>query len=274
MNVQDLEIPQPPFSPHNPMHDIDISTNGVEKLLKYLDPHKAADKSGKKAEATDIWKIMIEVLQNCRFMVFFVSSVTTFTVVFCPATFLPDLMRDARYNLQEISWCVMIMGFGNLIGRLINGTFASKFNNHVPWIHGITLLGFAATTTLTITSHSLTSLIVLSALLGLFSGGYFGLHMAVVAHYLKRSQIPVGFGMIVAANGVSSTAGVPLAGLVSDAFDGEKGSFVFGGCVMFIAALVLSVNMVKEFFVRWTSDVEAKDEYNVEVHYENEITHL
>lgn len=47
MKVQDQadtgrEVPHTPFSPHNPMRDIDISVKGVEKLLKNLNPHKAA----------------------------------------------------------------------------------------------------------------------------------------------------------------------------------------------------------------------------------------
>ena len=47
MKVQDLadiskEIPQQKLSPHVPIPDINISTDGVEKLLMNLDPHKAA----------------------------------------------------------------------------------------------------------------------------------------------------------------------------------------------------------------------------------------
>ncbi|XP_060608341.1 uncharacterized protein LOC132760373 [Ruditapes philippinarum] len=47
MKVQDQadtgrEVPHTSFSPHNPMCDIDISVKGVEKLLKNLNPHKAA----------------------------------------------------------------------------------------------------------------------------------------------------------------------------------------------------------------------------------------
>ncbi|XP_053381760.1 uncharacterized protein LOC128549254 [Mercenaria mercenaria] len=36
------EIPNETFSPHDPMPDIDISANGIEKLLNKLDPHKAS----------------------------------------------------------------------------------------------------------------------------------------------------------------------------------------------------------------------------------------
>jgi hypothetical protein len=43
-------------------------------------------------------------------------------------------------------------------------------------------------------------------------GGYFGLHTAVIAHYLNKSQIPFGFGMINAANGIAIVTGIPLAG--------------------------------------------------------------
>lgn len=47
MKVQDMadtgrETSHPTFSSHDPMPDIDISVNGVEKLLKNLNPHKAA----------------------------------------------------------------------------------------------------------------------------------------------------------------------------------------------------------------------------------------
>jgi len=47
MKVQDnadtgRETPYETFSPHNPMPDIELSTNGIEKLLKNLNPHKAA----------------------------------------------------------------------------------------------------------------------------------------------------------------------------------------------------------------------------------------
>ena len=47
MKVQDItdtgrEIPHPSFSPHDPIDNIDISAIGIEKLLKNLNPHKAA----------------------------------------------------------------------------------------------------------------------------------------------------------------------------------------------------------------------------------------
>ncbi|XP_060576552.1 monocarboxylate transporter 4-like [Ruditapes philippinarum] len=93
-------------------------------------------------------------------------------------------------------------------------------------------------------------------------GGFFGLYTAVVAHYLDRSHIPVGLGLTIAANGISSTTGMPLAGFVSDLYDGDDGAFVFGACVMFFAALILSVNVIKEFFF--------KDDVSIE--YEIEIT--
>jgi hypothetical protein len=49
---------------------------------------------------------------------------------------------------------------------------------------------------------------------------------------------------------------------VSDLYDGDDGAFVFGACVMFFAALILSVNVIKEFFF--------KDDVSIE--YEIEIT--
>jgi hypothetical protein len=47
MKVQDMadtgkEITGKPYSPHKPMPDIEISVNGVEKLLNNLNPHKAS----------------------------------------------------------------------------------------------------------------------------------------------------------------------------------------------------------------------------------------
>jgi MFS family permease len=67
----------------------------------------------------------------------------------------------------------MVMGFGNLLGRLISGAIATRFNQHVPWIHGLMLLGLAFSTLSLAISKSLISLIVLSLLLGLFSGKLF-----------------------------------------------------------------------------------------------------
>ncbi|XP_060560668.1 monocarboxylate transporter 14-like [Ruditapes philippinarum] len=237
--------------------DKDIDT----KISKEAHHDEYKDDPKKHTEPLKVRKMAIEVLKNCKFMVFFISSFTAFTVIFVPSTFLPDFMRHAQRSRQEISACVMVMGFGNLLGRLISGAIATRFNQHVPWIHGLTLLGLAFSTILLAISKSLISLIVLSLLLGLFSGGFFGLYTAVVAHYLDRSHIPVGLGLTIAANGISSTTGMPLAGFVSDLYDGDDGAFVFGGCMMFFAALILSVNVIKEFF----SKNDVSTEYEVEI---------
>jgi hypothetical protein len=48
---------------------------------------------------------------------------------------------------------------------------------------------------------------------------------------------------------------------VSDLYDGDDGAFVFGGCVMFFAALILLVNVIKEFF----SKDDVSTEFEVEI---------
>ncbi|XP_060576572.1 monocarboxylate transporter 12-like isoform X2 [Ruditapes philippinarum] len=226
------------------------------------------------SDNVEVRKTMIGILKNVKFMIFFVSNGIATTALFGPSTFLPDLMQDKGISSKETAVCIIVIGVGNLFGRLLCGAFASKFNNQVVWIFGISLLGYGVTSTAMILAKSLHIFMVLSVLVGLFSGGYFGLFTAVVSYYLGKKQLPIGYGMISATTGISLTAEMPLAGFVSDSYGNEDGSFVFGGCMMFFAAMMVFVNLVVDFRRRGTCARQTGDEKCNEQNEYTETTHL
>jgi predicted MFS family arabinose efflux permease len=105
-------------------------------------------------------------------MIFFTSTVVSFTVVFGPSTFLPDLMLEKQVERTKISLCVMVTGIGNLIGRLAGGFVSCKYHSRVAMIHGITLFGFGITTVSISFAESLEAFAILSTMIGVFSGEY------------------------------------------------------------------------------------------------------
>lgn len=114
------------------------------------------------------------MVHNVDFMIFFTSSVLTFMIVFGPATFLPDLMHESMIEEKQVSWCIVGMGFGNLFGRIISGVVASRLTCRVQLIHGLALLGYGIATLVTTFAFNLPTFMVMSVLLGLFTGNVLG----------------------------------------------------------------------------------------------------
>ncbi|KAL4237589.1 hypothetical protein ACF0H5_002303 [Mactra antiquata] len=75
-------------------------------------------------------------------------------------------------------------------------------------------------------------------------------------------HVATGFGIAYTLNGITSVAGLPFAGCVTDYFKSESGSFIFSGCVMMFAALVLCFIKLRHCFIGRCEDGNANENKN------------
>ncbi|XP_060576566.1 monocarboxylate transporter 14-like [Ruditapes philippinarum] len=151
-----------------------------------------------------------------------------------------EIRNDFKTSHYEAAWIASIFnGLTQIIGLPL-GPILVKVQERWLTVVGTLLLVVGM-----ITSSFASAITTLYITYGLISGlgagiihycsntivvrGYFGLFTAVVSYYLGKKQLPIGYGMISATTGISLTAGMPLAGFVSDSYGNENGSLYLEG---------------------------------------------
>lgn len=151
----------------------------------------------------------------------------------------PAIENLAHVNVDRLS--VMLLGFGvaNFFGTLLAGWLMEK-SLRLTLIAMPALVGFAALSMIVLPVHE-TVLMLLVALWGMAFGGV----PVAWSNWVARAvpdQAETAGGMVVAAVQSSIAAGAALGGLLFG-FSGVSGVFITSGCLMFIAAVVITLRV-------------------------------
>ncbi|MBM7341574.1 MFS transporter [Pantoea coffeiphila] len=151
----------------------------------------------------------------------------------------PAIENLAHVNVDRLS--VMLLGFGvaNFFGTLLAGWLMEK-SLRLTLIVMPALVGFAALSMILLPVHE-TVLMLLVALWGMAFGGV----PVAWSNWVARAvpdQAETAGGMVVAAVQSSIAAGAALGGLLFG-FSGVSGVFITSGCLMFIAAVVITLRV-------------------------------
>ncbi|MBK0000682.1 MFS transporter [Erwinia sp. S38] len=151
----------------------------------------------------------------------------------------PAIENLAHVNVDRLS--VMLLGFGvaNFFGTLLAGWLMEK-SLRLTLIVMPALVGFAALSMILLPVHE-TVLMLLVALWGMAFGGV----PVAWSNWVARAvpdQAETAGGMVVAAVQSSIAAGAALGGLLFG-FSGVNGVFITSGCLMFIAAVVITLRV-------------------------------
>ena len=112
-------------------------------------------------------------MRNHKFRMFALSAVPCFLVIFAPATFLPDLMKEVKCTDQEIYIAIMAIGIGHLIGGLLPGILERIFRFDLMNMYSSVLLLGAGSSVPFIVVKSFETFLVLAVLLGIVAGRYY-----------------------------------------------------------------------------------------------------
>lgn len=138
---------------------------------------------------------------------------------------LSSIIADLGISGTQAGWIGSITNFGMLLGGLIFGVLADKYNKFtvLKW----TVATFAIATGMIFFTSSITSLYALRFLAGIGVGGEYGVALAIMAGIVPSNKM----GRISSLNGVmgqiGSIASAILASLVAPLF-GWRGLFALG----------------------------------------------
>lgn len=138
---------------------------------------------------------------------------------------LSSIIADLGISSTQAGWIGSITNFGMLLGGLIFGVLADKYNKFtvLKW----TVATFAIATGMIFFTSSITSLYALRFLAGIGVGGEYGVALAIMAGIVPSNKM----GRISSLNGVmgqiGSIASAILASLVAPLF-GWRGLFALG----------------------------------------------
>ena len=180
--------------------------------------------------------------KNIPFVVFCISSFTTFIGLFQPFFFVQGFTIAKNLTSENLAFYLLsILNATSVFGRIVPNILADKigpFNVIVPCaiVTGILILTLLAV-------HNLGGIIVFVLLFGFFSGSLVSLPPTVVVHLTEdRRFIGTRMGMCFAFTAIGALVSTPIGGALLKVHNDFWPTWLFGGVLCLVGGILMGVS--------------------------------
>ncbi|XP_014232871.1 monocarboxylate transporter 13-like [Trichogramma pretiosum] len=214
----------------------------VFKPLKQLPPttttnNKPLQEGDVKKE--DKSKLKLALLRDPVLLIYMFSNFFTNVGYNVPYVFMEKLAE--QHGMSQASTLLIVIGVANVVGRAGIGWGANK-----PWVdrllvYNSCLLVCGIATALSPFCANFPLMAIYAAVFGFTTGGFVTLTSVCLADLVERDRFTDSLGLVLAALGAGSFAGLPFAGFLIDHFVVADVAFHVAGVTLAISGSMLYV---------------------------------
>ncbi|OQV19610.1 putative Monocarboxylate transporter 2 [Hypsibius exemplaris] len=207
-----------------------------------------------KVRGARVWivkQVDMDLMRQWRFWLYCLAAAFGGISSYIPHSFLPHRAEtEAGIDKELAAYLISIMGFANLAGRLMSSLISDQrwLNRMIVYCCCCFVAGLSTTFSIFATHYY--TFAIYAAVYG-FSGGFIiALQSVVLTDIVGLEKLTAAFGLLLLLEGACVFVGPPMAGSLTDYFDGDyTWAFVVTGILMSLAGVSLLVVPVVNFVV-------------------------
>ena len=136
----------------------------------------------------------------------------------------PQFTRVFELSTQQFGWLISAYTFAAAIAGIVAAVVIERFERKRLLL--AVYVGFVAAAAVTASAQSFPMLLIARALAGMFGGVLYGVIFTVIGDTIPEARRGHATGLVMTSFAIATVAGVPLALLLSNAFN-WRAAFVF-----------------------------------------------
>ncbi|XP_052218944.1 monocarboxylate transporter 12-like isoform X2 [Dreissena polymorpha] len=187
-----------------------------------------------------------EMFKSVKFLLFLVSLFFYGLGYYVPYVYLPDMAMRMGISEFRSSWLLSAVGITNTVGRVVFGYISDRKSVNRLLLYNVSLIICGLFTAVAPLMGAYWSLMVYSAMFGVFSGVTISLTSVILADIVGIDKLSNAFGMCNFVGGVSVFAGPPVAGRLFDISGGYLMCFIYAGISIVLSGAILFIVLYME----------------------------
>lgn len=174
---------------------------------------------------------------NVKYFIFLTCCLFSATGAGVPPIIISDHARSFDISPEQAAILVSVIGVTGTVGRLLAGVASCRASINIVFLYMVQMFigGVATIVTPLLLQYWFT--ILFSASFGLFYGVTAGLDPSILAKFIGKENMAMGYGFFSLILGVGSGISAPIAGLLRDLTGNYNCSFYVAGFLMVVSSI-------------------------------------